>query len=86
MFYYWTDLLLNIIFEMCRSYYQPWKDLSSDYADVEKLEEIQACQKLLVSISTKLGGKSLFSQALSLQDLESSGVFEWERRTILKSP
>lgn len=64
------------------SYYQPWRDLSLERTEVEKLEEIHACQKLLVLILKRLGNNSLFSQFLSLQDVESLDVFKWERSII----
>ncbi|XP_027162829.1 uncharacterized protein LOC113763268 [Coffea eugenioides] len=64
------------------SYYQPWRDLSLKRAAVEKLEEIHACQKLLVLILKKLGNNSLCSQFLSLQDVENFDVFKWERSII----
>ncbi|KAL3520732.1 hypothetical protein ACH5RR_018881 [Cinchona calisaya] len=66
------------------SFYQPWRDLSLERAEVEKLEEIHACQKLMVLILKKLGNKSLFSQFLSPQEVENLDVFEWER-SILQS-
>ncbi|KAK3036680.1 hypothetical protein RJ639_031548 [Escallonia herrerae] len=61
------------------SYYQPWKDHSCELTDAEKLDEIQACQSLLLIISDILGKNSLHLPLLSYHDVESSGVFEWER-------
>ncbi|KAL5804145.1 hypothetical protein ACOSQ3_030945 [Xanthoceras sorbifolium] len=64
------------------SFYQPWKDLSSEPTDLQKMDELHACQTLLVIISNVLGKKSLDSQVLSCQDFEISSVFEWERSII----
>ncbi|XP_019265752.1 PREDICTED: uncharacterized protein LOC109243298 isoform X1 [Nicotiana attenuata] len=61
------------------SFYQPWKDHSSELTDAEKLEENQACEMLLVVISKLLGRNSLYSQFFSFQDLEKLCVFDWER-------
>lgn len=63
----------------CRAYYQAWRDLTIERGKGEELEEIGACQMLMVAISKKLGNKSSFLQSISLQDLANSGVFEWER-------
>nr|XP_016468824.1 PREDICTED: uncharacterized protein LOC107791300 [Nicotiana tabacum] len=63
------------------SFYQPWKDHSSELTDAEKLEENQACEMLLVVISKLLGRNSLYSQFFSFQDLEKLCVFDWERTT-----
>ncbi|KAK3030709.1 hypothetical protein RJ639_037206 [Escallonia herrerae] len=64
------------------SYYQPWKDHSCELTDAEKLDEVQACQSLLLIISDILGKNSLHLPLLSYQDVESSGVFEWERNIL----
>ncbi|KAJ0045378.1 hypothetical protein Pint_04163 [Pistacia integerrima] len=64
------------------SFYQPWKDLSSEMTDLEKMDEVHACQSLLVIISNVLGKKSIDSQVLSYEDAEISGVFEWEKSII----
>lgn len=69
-------LLLN------RSFYQPWKDHSSELSDAAKLEENQACEMLLVVISKLLGRNSLYSNFLSFQDVDKLGVFDWERRIL----
>ncbi|KAM7519592.1 hypothetical protein LguiB_018554 [Lonicera macranthoides] len=64
------------------SYYQPWKDLSFESTDGEKMDEIHACQTLLLILANLLYKKkqlSLHSQLLSPQDLENSGVLQWER-------
>lgn len=67
----------------CRSFYQPWKDLSSEPTDLEKMDELHACQSLLVVISNFLGKKSIDSTVLSSHlDMENSGVYKWERSII----
>lgn len=75
-------LVLNVACTSCmffRSYYQPWKNLSAELSDLEKLEELHACQGLLVLFSTVLRRKSFDFHFLSIQDVENSGVFKWER-------
>ncbi|XP_059294589.1 uncharacterized protein LOC132047580 [Lycium ferocissimum] len=64
------------------SFYQPWKDHSSELTDAEKLEENQACEMLLVVISKLLGRNSLHSHFISFQDVDKLGVFDWERRVV----
>lgn len=64
------------------SFYQPWKDLTSEQTDLEKMDELHACQSLLVVISNFLGKKSLDAPFLSHQDAENSGVYKWERSII----
>lgn len=66
---------------MCalRSFYQPWKDHSSNLTDSKKIEELHACQMLLLVVSKMLGRNSLYSKLISLKDVEKLGVFEWER-------
>ncbi|KAK2639656.1 hypothetical protein Ddye_027451 [Dipteronia dyeriana] len=64
------------------SFYQPWKNTSSEPTDLQKMDELHACQTLLVIISNILGNKSLDPRVLSCQDFEISSVFEWERSII----
>eukprot|EP00261_Vitis_vinifera_P031648 XP_019072891.1 PREDICTED: uncharacterized protein LOC100264016 isoform X4 [Vitis vinifera] len=64
------------------SFYQPWKDLTSEPTDLQKMDELHACQSLLVVISNFLGKKSLDAPFLSHQDVENSGVYKWERSII----
>lgn len=64
------------------SFYQPWKDLTSEPTDLEKMDELHACQSLLVVISNFLGKKSLDAPFLSHLDVENSGVYKWERSII----
>ncbi|KDO62635.1 hypothetical protein CISIN_1g0000572mg, partial [Citrus sinensis] len=64
------------------SFYQPWKDLSLELTDLQKIDELHACQTLLVIISNVLGKKSLDSQVLSCLDDKISSVFSWERSII----
>lgn len=79
--YYFLFLIL-LFSESCRSFYQPWKDLTSEPTDLEKMDELHACQSLLVVISNFLGKKSLDAPFLSHQDVENSGVYKWERSII----
>ncbi|ESQ54570.1 hypothetical protein EUTSA_v10024185mg [Eutrema salsugineum] len=63
------------------SYYQAWKDLSLESAtDLEKIDELHACQHLFVIISDMLGETPRDSQQVLLQkSFDMSTVFEWER-------
>ncbi|KAI3799706.1 hypothetical protein L1987_35005 [Smallanthus sonchifolius] len=56
------------------SFEEPWKDPSTESCSVDELE---ACQSVLMVVSNVLGKKSSLSHFLS--DLENSGVFKWER-------
>ncbi|CAH2077824.1 unnamed protein product [Thlaspi arvense] len=64
------------------SYYQAWKDLTSESAtNLEKIDELHACQYLLRILSDMLGVKTGESQQVLLlhQSFDMSSVFEWER-------
>ncbi|CAA7025315.1 unnamed protein product [Microthlaspi erraticum] len=63
------------------SYYQAWKDLSSEPAtDLEKIDELHACQHLLLILADMLGEKPRESkQVLLHKSFDMSSVFEWER-------
>ncbi|CAJ1964127.1 unnamed protein product [Sphenostylis stenocarpa] len=61
------------------SFYQPWKDHSLELTDSQKMEEYHACLTLLVVISNVLGGRKLESASLSPVDLETCGLFQWEK-------
>ncbi|XP_022850181.1 uncharacterized protein LOC111372195 isoform X4 [Olea europaea var. sylvestris] len=61
------------------SYYQPWRDLTFELDQVQKMDEIHACEQLLVVISNILGQKSLCTHFLSLQEDNISHAFERER-------
>lgn len=67
---------------MCRSFYGPWKDLSLEVTDLQKMDELHACQTLLVIFANVLSRKPVDSQVLSPLDVEKSGVFEWEKSII----
>ncbi|XVE52806.1 hypothetical protein DITRI_Ditri02bG0153700 [Diplodiscus trichospermus] len=64
------------------SFEQPWKDHSSELTGLERIDELHACQTLLLIISKVLWRKSSDCLASSLQDVENSGVFKWERSII----
>ncbi|KAK5833528.1 uncharacterized protein LOC108453030 isoform X2 [Gossypium arboreum] len=61
------------------SFEHPWEDQSSQLNDLERIDELHACQSLLLIISNVLRKKSSDFQALSLQDIDNSGAFKWER-------
>ncbi|XP_010278715.1 PREDICTED: uncharacterized protein LOC104612823 [Nelumbo nucifera] len=58
------------------SFYQPWRDLSLDLTDLQKMDERVACQKLLVIFANALEGKRLELPDLNI---ENSGLFTWGR-------
>ncbi|KAL8159958.1 LOW QUALITY PROTEIN: hypothetical protein V2J09_001495, partial [Rumex salicifolius] len=64
---------------------EPWaEDKKSKRTDLEQIDQLHACQGLIVIISSVLQKKSSDSEsrALSLKDLQDSGVFQWERMRI----
>ncbi|KAK1325111.1 hypothetical protein QJS10_CPA01g00908 [Acorus calamus] len=65
------------------SFDSPWMDPSIALTNIQKLEEEQACQKLLNKFSTVLGSKSAGSPVISIQDVDDSGMCSWERNIIL---
>lgn len=58
-----------------RSFDLPLKDPLTE----SRVDELQACQSILVMVSNILGKKSSLSRFISDLDMENSGVFEWER-------
>ncbi|KAK9061269.1 hypothetical protein SSX86_018449 [Deinandra increscens subsp. villosa] len=58
------------------SFDEPWADPSTNSCSVD---ELQACESVLVTVSNVLGKKSSLSHFLSDFELENSGVFRWER-------
>ncbi|XVF29975.1 hypothetical protein REPUB_Repub16aG0017500 [Reevesia pubescens] len=64
------------------SFEQPWKDHSSELTSLERIDELHACQTLLLMISNVLWRKSSDFLAFSLKYVENSGVFKWERSII----
>ncbi|KAL0726917.1 hypothetical protein Bca4012_023010 [Brassica carinata] len=63
------------------SYYQAWKDLSSEPAtDLQKIDERHTCQHLLLLFSDMLRVKPGESQKVLLhKSFDMSSVFDWER-------
>lgn len=64
------------------TFYQPWKDYSLELTDLQKMDEVHACQTLQLVISNILSKKPLDLQVLLPQNTEISRVFEWERNLI----
>ncbi|KAL9254329.1 Nucleolar pre-ribosomal-associated protein 1-like protein [Drosera capensis] len=64
------------------SYDLPLADASSEETDMERLDELHACQSLLLILSEHLEKIASNYQRLSYHDLENSGVFQWERSII----
>ncbi|XP_074349561.1 uncharacterized protein LOC141689235 isoform X2 [Apium graveolens] len=66
------------------SFDHQWKDDSPEPSEVQKLDENQACQSLLVVISGILGRKSSSSRYLSYEDMKNCELFKWERTIMLE--
>ncbi|KAL1553203.1 diphosphoinositol-polyphosphate diphosphatase [Salvia divinorum] len=64
------------------SYYHPWRDLTTKLSDVEKLDEIHACERLVVVASNVVTEKSGCSHFFDLKDVDKLRVHEWERTLI----
>lgn len=69
-------------YNLCRSFDQPWKDPMLEVTDSQKMEELHACESLLVIFSNLLGKQSSEFQVSSTQDIDRFGVFEWEKSII----
>jgi len=65
-------------------YYQPWKDPAAPRTEMERMEEEQACQSLLILFSNAFSTCRSEFQVLSLDDVEKSGLFQWERESMVK--
>ncbi|CAD6259532.1 unnamed protein product [Miscanthus lutarioriparius] len=65
-------------------YYQPWKDSALQHTGMERLEEEQACRSLLVLFSNAFSACLSEFPVLSLDDVEKSGLFQWERESMIK--
>ncbi|CAI9091124.1 OLC1v1026064C1 [Oldenlandia corymbosa var. corymbosa] len=61
------------------SFDEPWRGSSLERSEGEKLEEFQACQKLLAVISKLLGPKPLSTGFLSLEEVEKSKSIRVEK-------
>ncbi|XP_048318581.2 uncharacterized protein LOC107431767 isoform X2 [Ziziphus jujuba] len=64
------------------SFYQPWKDPSLELTELQKIEELHACQTLLVIFSNVLGSRPSEFQILSTEDVENFDVFQWEKSVL----
>jgi len=51
---------------------------------MERMEEEQACQSLLILFSNAFSTCRSEFPALSLDDVEKSGLFQWERESMVK--
>ncbi|KAG8070074.1 hypothetical protein GUJ93_ZPchr0006g41040 [Zizania palustris] len=65
-------------------YYQPWRDPTMHRTDIERMEEEQACQSLLIIFSNAFSAGFSGCPVLSLGDVEKSGLFQWEKDSMLK--
>ncbi|CAL4912422.1 unnamed protein product [Urochloa decumbens] len=65
-------------------YYQPWKDPAVTRTEMERMEEEQACRSLLILFSNAFSARLTEFPVLSLDDVEKSGLFQWERESMVK--
>ncbi|XP_050368197.1 uncharacterized protein LOC126786419 [Argentina anserina] len=61
------------------SFDQPWKDPMLEVIDSQRMEELHACESLIVVFSNLLGKRSSEFQVSSTQDIDRFGVFDWEK-------
>ncbi|EXB50294.1 hypothetical protein L484_017832 [Morus notabilis] len=61
------------------SFYQPWKDLSLELTDSQKLDELHACQTLLFVMSNVLGSMNSESLRSLTEDVRKIDSFEREK-------
>ncbi|CAN6250215.1 unnamed protein product [Urochloa humidicola] len=66
-------------------YYQPWKDPAGPRTEMERVEEEQACRSLLILFSNAFSSCLTEFPLLSLDDVEKSGLFQWERESMVNS-
>ncbi|XP_024971204.1 uncharacterized protein LOC112510123 isoform X2 [Cynara cardunculus var. scolymus] len=64
------------------SFEQPWKNPSTKSSSVD---ELQACQSILLVVSNVLGKKSSLSHFISILDVENLDVFKWERNLVVET-
>lgn len=68
-------------------YYQPWRDPALQHTATERMEVEQACRSLLIIFSNAFSaGLPPGIPVLSLGDVEKSGLFQWERDSMVKQP
>ncbi|XP_057798932.1 uncharacterized protein LOC131014835 [Salvia miltiorrhiza] len=60
------------------SYHQAWRDLTTEVSELKRVEEIHACERLLVVASNVLIEKSGCSHFFDLNDVDKLHVHEWE--------
>jgi hypothetical protein len=84
----WVRTLHNlIVFFYLRHYYQPWRDPALQHTAIERMEVEQACRSLLIIFSNTFSAGLLPGvPVLSLGDVEKSGLFQWERNSMIKQP
>ncbi|KAL5548345.1 hypothetical protein UlMin_003576 [Ulmus minor] len=62
------------------SFYQPWKDLSLELSDSQKMDELHACQTLLSTMSSLLGtNPSEVHRVFADEEGKRNEVFDWEK-------
>ncbi|KAL3830073.1 hypothetical protein ACJIZ3_018875 [Penstemon smallii] len=68
------------------SFYEPWRDISmEELNEVEKLDEIHACERLLIVASNIIVKKSIGSKFFTLKDADNLHVYDWEKRSMIQS-
>ncbi|EYU23596.1 hypothetical protein MIMGU_mgv1a025361mg [Erythranthe guttata] len=63
-------------------YDEKWGEVSNEISAAEKLDEIHACERLVMVASNILMKKSGFSHIFELKDVENLNVYDWERSLI----
>ncbi|EMS50591.1 hypothetical protein TRIUR3_05504 [Triticum urartu] len=69
-------------------YYQPWRDPALQHTATERMEVEQSCRSLLIMFSNALSAAGLPAgvSVLSVGDIEKSGLFQWERDSVVEQP
>ncbi|XP_020164344.1 uncharacterized protein [Aegilops tauschii subsp. strangulata] len=69
-------------------YYQPWRDPALQHTATERMEVEQSCRSLLIIFSNALSAAGLPAgiPVLSVGDIEKSGLFQWERDSVVEQP
>ncbi|KAF4381822.1 hypothetical protein F8388_008998 [Cannabis sativa] len=61
------------------SFYQPWKDLCLELTDLQKIDELHACQILLHIMAHLLGSPQSEGLQSLVEEVQRVDAFEWEK-------
>ncbi|XBI52945.1 hypothetical protein VPH35_035250 [Triticum aestivum] len=69
-------------------YYLPWRDPALQHTATERMEVEQSCRSLLIMFSNALSAAGLPAgiPVLSVGDIDKSGLFQWERDSVVEQP